>query len=44
MQSAPSLPSLPGLLWPGVEAADRVHIYGSNRTKLWAYAKLNRLK
>ena len=24
MQSAPSLPSLPGLLWPGVVAPDRV--------------------
>ena len=24
MQSTPSLPSLPGLLWPGVVAPDRV--------------------
>ena len=24
MQSTPSLPSLPGPLWPGVEAPDRV--------------------
>ena len=24
MQSTPSLPSLPGQLWPGVLAADRV--------------------
>ena len=29
MQSIPSLPLLPGLLWPEVVAPDR---YGSNRT------------
>ena len=31
MQSTPSLPSLPGLLWPGVVTSDRVLFYGSNR-------------
>ena len=43
MRSTLSLTSLPGLLWPGVAAPDRV-IYGSNRTKLRTYTKLNRLK
>ena len=56
MQSSPSLPSLPGPLWPGVVAPDKGSIYGLNRTKLWflefsvfafkllIYAKLNCLK
>ena len=39
--STPSLPSLPGQLWPGVVAADRVL---SMRTKLRTYAELNYLK
>ena len=30
MQSAPSLPLLPGLLWPGVVAPDKGPIYGLN--------------
>ena len=30
MQSNPSLPLLPGLLWPGVVAPDKGPIYGSN--------------
>ena len=29
------LPSLPGLLWPGVVAPDKGPIYGLNRTKWW---------
>ena len=33
MRSTPSLPSLPGPLWPGVIAPDKGHIYGLNRTK-----------
>ena len=33
MQSTPSLPSLPGPLWPGVVAPDKGPIYGLNRTK-----------
>ena len=41
MQSTPSLPLLPGPLWPGVVAPD---IYRPNRTKLRIYAKLNWLK
>ncbi len=28
MKSTPSLPSLPGSLWPGVVAPDKVPIYG----------------
>ena len=35
MWSTPSLPSLPGPLWPVVVAPDKGPIYGSNRTKLW---------
>ena len=35
IQSTPSLPSLPGPLWPGVVAPDKRPIYGLNRTKLW---------
>ena len=35
MQSTPSLPSLPGPLWPRVVAPDKGLIYGSNRTKRW---------
>ena len=42
MQNTSLLPSLPGFLWPGVVAPDRV--YGSNRTKLCTYAKMNYLK
>ena len=34
MQSTPSLPSLPGPLWPGVVAPDKGPIYELNRTKL----------
>ena len=52
MQGTPSLPSLPGLLWPGVEASDRVLSMGKtefNRGceftvfafKLRIYAKLH---
>ena len=33
MRSTPSLPSLPGPLWPGVVAPDMGPIYGLNRTK-----------
>ena len=32
MRSTPSLPSLPGPLWPGVGAPDMGPIYGLNRT------------
>ena len=35
MQSTPSLPLLPGSLWPGVVASDKGPIYGLNRTKPW---------
>ena len=35
MQSAPSLPLLPGPLWPGVVAPDKDPINGLNRTKPW---------
>ena len=42
MQSTPSLPSLSRQLWPRVVAPDMT--YGSNRTKQYAYAKLNCLK
>ena len=35
MQCTPLLPSLPGLLWPGVVAPDKGPIYGLNRTKPW---------
>ena len=41
MRSTPSVPSLPGPLWPGVVAPDRDPIYESNRTKQSTYAKLN---
>ena len=41
MRSSPSLPSVSGLLWPGVGALDKGPIYGLNRTKLHTYAKLN---
>ena len=44
MQSTPSLPSLPGPLWPEVVAPDKGPIYGSNRTEMRTYAKLNYLK
>ena len=33
MQSNPSLPSLPGPLWPGMVAPDKGPFYGLNRTK-----------
>ena len=33
--SNPSLPSLPGPLWPGVVALDKGPIYGLNITKPW---------
>ena len=33
IRSTPSLPSLPGPLWPGVVAPDKCPIYGLNRTK-----------
>ena len=33
MQSTPSLPLLPGPLWPGVVAPDKGPMYGLNRTK-----------
>ena len=35
MQSTPSLPLLPGPLWPGVVAPDQVLSMGLNRTKSW---------
>ena len=53
ISSTPSLPLLPGPLWPRVVAPDKGPIYGLNRTKLWftvfsfklcIYAKLNCLK
>ena len=34
MQNTPSLPLLPGLLWPKVVAPDKGPIYGLSRTKL----------
>ena len=33
MQRTPSLPLLPGPLWPGVVVPDKGPIYGLNRTK-----------
>ena len=33
IRSTPSLPLLPGLLWPGVVAPDKGPSYGLNRTK-----------
>ena len=56
MRSTPSLPSLPGPLWPGVVAPEKCPIYGLNKTnrasftimifafKLRIYAQLNCLK
>ena len=41
MQSTPSLPLLPGPLWPRMVAPDKGPIYGLNRTKLHTYDKLN---
>ena len=35
MRSTPSLPLLPGPLWPGVLDPDKGPIYGLNRTKSW---------
>ena len=42
IQSSPSLQSLPGPLWPGVVALDRV--LSSGQIELCTYAKLNDLK
>ena len=46
MWSTPSLPSLPGPLWPGVVTPGRVLSIeiSKNRNKLCTYAKLNGLK
>ena len=45
MRSTPSLPSHPGLLWPGEVAPDRVLLMDlNNRSKQCTYAKLNCLK
>ena len=50
MRSTPSLPSLPGPLWPGVVAPDKGPIYGLNRInsilmlKWIVWVKLNSLK
>ena len=44
MRSNPSLPSLPGPLWHGVVAPDRVLSMGQIELKLRTYAKLNCLK
>ena len=35
MRSTPSLPSLPGPLWPGVVTTDKGPIDGLDRTKPW---------
>ena len=35
MPSTPSLPLLPGPLWPGMVAPDKGPIYRLNRTKQW---------
>ena len=35
MGSTPSLPSLPGPLWPGVVAPDKGPVFELNRTKPW---------
>ncbi len=43
MQSTPLLPSLPGPLWPGVLALDRVLSMGQIELKC-TYAKMNCLK
>ena len=44
MWITPSSPSFPSSLWPRVVKPDKSYIYGSNRTKLRAYAKLNYFK
>ena len=50
VRRTPSLPSLPGLLWPGVVAPDKGPIYGLNRInsilmlKWIVWVKLNSLK
>ena len=50
VRSTPSLPLLPGPLWPGVVAPDKGPIYGLNRIKSilllkWiVWVKLNSLK
>ena len=41
MRSIPSLPLLPGTIWPVVVAPDQDLIYGLTRSKLCTYAKLN---
>ena len=35
MQSTPSLPSLPGPLWPEVVVPEKGPVYGLNRAKRW---------
>ena len=40
MRSIPSLPSLPGPLWPGVVAPDKGPIYEFNRTNSILMLKL----
>ena len=35
MQSTPSLPSLPGTLYPGVVVANKGPIFGLNKIKPW---------
>ena len=44
MQSTPTLLSLPGPLWPGMVALDRVLSMGQIELKLRTYVKLNYLK
>ena len=44
MQSTPSLPSLPGPLWPRVVAPDRALSMGQIELNLSTDAKLNHLK
>ncbi len=35
IRNTPSMPLLPGSLWPGVVASGKGFIYGSSRTKPW---------
>ena len=44
MQSTPSLPLLPGPLWPGVAVLDRALSMGQVKLNCILYAKLNCLK